>query len=86
MKPTISVGGRTGTAYNPTAYEWGTSRRGLSGLWPETPHYSCGGMSDAVLRLLCRLLWPVPTIRHILPYVFFYQLRIREANEHLPAL
>jgi len=26
MKPAISVGGRTGTAHNPTADEWGTSR------------------------------------------------------------
>ena len=32
MKPAISVGGRTGTAHNPTAYEWGTSRRELPGL------------------------------------------------------
>ena len=37
MKPAISVGGRTGTAHNPTAYEWGTSRRGLPGLWSGTP-------------------------------------------------
>jgi hypothetical protein len=37
MKPAISVGGRTGTAHNPTAYEWGTSRRGLPDLWSGTP-------------------------------------------------
>ena len=37
MKPAISVGGRTGTAHNPTVGEWGTFRRGVPGLWPGTP-------------------------------------------------
>ncbi|MFO7925498.1 MAG: hypothetical protein ACQET5_08460 [Halobacteriota archaeon] len=37
MKPDSSVGGRTDTAHNPTAYEGGPARRGLPGLWSGTP-------------------------------------------------
>ena len=54
MKHTIRVGGRTGTAHTPTAYEWGTSLPWARSVTVDPHDFSRGRMSEWAVRTVYR--------------------------------